>query len=243
LDERFRSREDWDLLLRLAQRGVIFDYLPQFLAYYRVHKGNKSSRLDLGEASQLAVLDKFYGQQRLPDDIVAMSQQAYATVYLNSYIAWHQAGDEQMAYRKLREAVMAWPELLSREETYYRLACADQPPGYRATSCFRDPGIAQNRIAGLLNRLQSDPDVAKSVGEGTIGHQAEAIANQVSSWFYYLDGERWPALKHLGQAIRLHPGFLMDAKVYKRAVQAVSGYEAIQHLKRLLGSTDTGEVR
>jgi hypothetical protein len=89
---------------------------------------------------------------------------------------------------------------------------------------FRGLEVTQGRIAKLLSRLQLNPDAAESVGVATINHQAEAMANRVPSWFYYLDGERWSALKPLGQVIWRHPGFLMDAKVYKRVVQAASGY-------------------
>lgn len=228
-DERLRSREDWDLLLRLAQLGTHFDYIPEVLGRCRIHTSNKSSRLELGEASQMAVLNKFYDQANLSTDLAALESQARATVYLNSYIGWHQAGDEETAYQKYRQAVITWPDVLVQKETYYRLICADQPPGYRDTEFFKDLAEARHRIEGLLSRLEADESTKALLAARQ--NAAQAYASWVLAEHHYRVGHRAAALSAIGRAARFEPSHLLSPRFHRSWVRSLLGHSLMQRTR------------
>jgi glycosyltransferase involved in cell wall biosynthesis len=142
-DEGLRANEDWDLWLRMAWYGFKFDFIAKSLAMYRRHDSNMTLDPDRMLTSRLAVLAKIFSLPNLPDSTRQLRSLAYARVYFPSCLEAYAAGDIGHALENFTLAVKYSPEILTSEDTYYNMACASQPVGYKGTSrCLDlDPGV------------------------------------------------------------------------------------------------------
>ena len=230
-DQSLRTREDWDFWLRMAQAGYRFGFSPRVLAKYRIHESNKLLNMDVQRqtAYQTALLEKFYSQQ-LPEEIAALRSRAYADVYLNSATLCYRTGDEQAAYEILREGVRVWPELLLQEDTYYRLICADQPPGYRDTRFFKDIERSARRLSHLLERIFADPAIARVVAPLEKTSRARAMFSLAKH--YYLEGDGRAVQENLWGMAKTFPTALTESETWKLWGKSFLGPRRIAQLRQ-----------
>lgn len=70
VDTSFSYALDWELLLRFREVGAVFARLPRFLGAFRVHHGQKTTRLDLVGLDEVTLLRRQTHGRHLPYDEV-----------------------------------------------------------------------------------------------------------------------------------------------------------------------------
>ena len=80
-DESLAILEDWELAIRLARHGRVVG-LPEPLALYRLHPGNRSHDLQLHVEPGLRVLARLFADASLPVHVRARKRRIYARFYL-----------------------------------------------------------------------------------------------------------------------------------------------------------------
>ncbi len=130
-DTGLTSLEDWDLWLRVTAHGAM-QCLPAVLAGYRVNPGSMSTNAGRMHTNRLRVLSKQVGPaEGDPARWPAHKRKAYGFAYRLAAFGHVQQGEPDTGWDYLWEAVTAWPALLARVDTFYELACGDQPRGQR----------------------------------------------------------------------------------------------------------------
>jgi glycosyltransferase involved in cell wall biosynthesis len=72
--------EDWELAIRAARYGGLRS-VPEPLALYRVHPGNRSRELDIHIDPGFRVLERLFSDPELPEPIRRRRRQVYGTFY------------------------------------------------------------------------------------------------------------------------------------------------------------------
>ena len=150
-DPQFRISEDYDMWLRLARQFRIVG-VPQPLVRIRVHTTNTMSDVDSLCKARLALARKHFGRlgdiSTLSDTVKA----AYGYAFRSIALKYIETGQPTNGWAYLEQAVALHPPILERLDTFYELACGDQPRGYRGQADLLD--IAANG-ADMLRRLDA----------------------------------------------------------------------------------------
>ena len=130
-DTSLRALEDLDMWLRIASRFKVI-HTTKILTRHRILPGSMSTDPTRQFENRLQVVKKNFGAEPAPTGEWSGEQRrAYSRAYLVSAVEYLQAKNEVRAYECLRSMAIAQPALLARVETFYELACGDQPKGYR----------------------------------------------------------------------------------------------------------------
>src|SRR5262245_22208193 len=109
-DPRLSQCSDWDLWLRLAERGPVA-FLPEVLVRYELHDANMSRDIPLLERDTLEVLRKFFAVPR--PRYAPLRRRAYSNHWLILAGSYHHAGAHARAVLcALRAAISYPPNLL-----------------------------------------------------------------------------------------------------------------------------------
>jgi glycosyltransferase involved in cell wall biosynthesis len=230
-DENKLISEDWDFWLRVSQKGYKFDFLSEVLVYYRFHGSNMTLNIERSHQRYTAVLDKLYLSKHLPDKIMELKPTAYSQIFLTKALYYTSQGEYTKALVPLKEAVQIWPELICQKETYYRLACAEQPPGYRDTSWFRDLPKMEKQINGWLESIFTEPALVEQL----TGYKKTARAKRdiALAELYYQSGKGAKARQLLLQAVVILPAEIRNQQSVNLLIRSVLGKNLILKLKRL----------
>ncbi len=137
---------------------------------------------------------------------------AYGFAYRATAIGFIGQGDDDLGWHSMEKALIFWPSLLERVDTFYELVCKDQPRGYRGQAKLLD---IRTNAEELFNRL----DTMLSNDSGEITSRRDIIygnANLAVSMLYDQAGD-WPqARNHLLRAVRNNRALLRDAGVRRR---------------------------
>lgn len=104
-DEDMRYIEDWDLWLRLAHAGCRMRWVEQIVSCYRFHGSNMVRDAARMRDGMIRMLDKFYAQAALPDELLALRDRAYASIYLSAAARAYAAQDWQTGKESLGQAL------------------------------------------------------------------------------------------------------------------------------------------
>lgn len=124
--------EDWDLWLRMAIRGIEFNFVPAPLLRYRLHEQNSTNALERVETSARALLTKTFAA--LDPSFADARTQAFARWDYNCAVKRFGVGQSERGCEYFVRAVRALPSLLDEPATYYQIICAMQPDGYKGTN-------------------------------------------------------------------------------------------------------------
>lgn len=125
-DVELKRSEDTDLLLRLALAGCRMAWLPKITACYRQHGSSITRDSQLAENYAEKVLDKFFGQPEVPEDIRRLENSArfyrliwvagslYCTGRTDMFIKYLQRSLEYTPYA-LDQTVIEWIEGLTQQ--------------------------------------------------------------------------------------------------------------------------------
>lgn len=109
--------EDWDLWLRLAHAGCQMDWVREVACIYRIHRTNmtRSSRAIYGEFGTFRMLDKFFGQPDLTQDLLRLKDPAYAHLLLTSAAASFEDEDYDLAITSIQRGLELDPSLAEHQ--------------------------------------------------------------------------------------------------------------------------------
>ena len=110
-DETLKACEDWDLWQRLAYTGCQFASVEHIVVAYRYHVGQMTNESDRMRKATLTVIDKFFRQTGIPDEIIARKNSIYASALLKAAAYAYNANEHQKAQNDIIEAVRLNPNL------------------------------------------------------------------------------------------------------------------------------------
>jgi glycosyltransferase involved in cell wall biosynthesis len=105
-DPRLSQCSDWDMWLRLAERGPV-EFLSEVLVRYEIHDSNMSRDIALLEVDTLRVLQKFFAVPR--PRYAALRRRAYSNHWLILAGSYYQAGRRGRAWLCALRSVAAHP--------------------------------------------------------------------------------------------------------------------------------------
>ncbi|NLE77395.1 MAG: glycosyltransferase, partial [Chloroflexi bacterium] len=195
-DESLQGCADWELWLRISAAAK-FAGIPDVLMKYRLHAGGLSSNVKHMFDDRLRAISKHCGLdggplQSWPEE----KRRVVAFAYRSAAHEYSMQSRPEEAWAHFAQAAAIWPPLAGRLDTFYELACGDQPRGYRGT--LEGLNLHQNEQEMLprLNRLfgEASPEL-RPWRRRAYGNMYLALA-----MLYDQSGE-WPqARRHLIQA-------------------------------------------
>ena len=229
LDEALRGHDDWDLWLRIA-RGHVFRGVPEALARYRVHAGGLTSNVQHMMDDRMKLIHKHFGPQ---DGQVATwpadKRRAYAYAYRMGAFEYNMQGKSDEAWRYLDHAVTIWSDIFLRLDTFYELACGNQPRGYRGQAELveidRNGAELFTRLDQLFSHAQPDVMSLRSAAYGNVYLALAMLSDQAGRW--------GAGRRYLRQAMKANPRLLGSPSVVRRYSKLLLGRHA-QTLKQAL---------
>ena len=154
-DEALNGVEDWDLWLRLCLAGFRFEPVAAAIAYYRTNPHGLSQ--DMIKMSQIttALLDKLYARDDLPLEVARVKEKAYATNMLVHAAGLLAKAQEMEGLGECIQAFRRCSDLLRALDTYYIIACANQPRAFKGTGRALDLEASERRIAQLVTLMRT----------------------------------------------------------------------------------------
>ena len=129
-DETLTGLEDWDLWLRLAQRGVHWACVDEPLLEYRVHPGQMHKHgAERRLRNRLAILDKVRADPQLPPPLRALEAVARQNAYLQAAAHRLRAGERRDGADAFAAAVACRPALVADPRALLRFARLLFPTG------------------------------------------------------------------------------------------------------------------
>jgi glycosyltransferase involved in cell wall biosynthesis len=126
-DTNLSGEADWDFWLRVSERHQM-EGVNKPLVRYRVHSASMSTDLAHMRADCFAVLGKHFGSSTASSTTWSEEKRrAYGFAYRYFALGHIQRGQFDEAWHLMVRAVAILPDLLNRLDTFYELACADQP--------------------------------------------------------------------------------------------------------------------
>ena len=102
-DSQLAHLEDVDLALRLSLKGYATTWLEKIAVAYRRHSGNASLKVSDQDEALATILDKFFAQAGLPDDIQSLEREVRYSTLIWIACQYHRAGRfDEMARRLLQ---------------------------------------------------------------------------------------------------------------------------------------------
>jgi len=227
-DTRLTSLEDWDLWLRLSVHYPM-QGIPEALARYRVYPGSMSTNVERMHANRQAVLAKHLGAfTASPQDWSDEKRCAYGFAYRCTAIDSIQQGNWDAGWRYLEQGVAVWPNLLARLDTFYELACGNQPRGYRGQAATLDIESNAMHMLAWLEKFFADNDPQFAPLRRT------AYANTYLALGMLSDqAGRWSAARrYLLRAVKLDLRLLASPIHSRRLLKLCIGYKTFKTLKR-----------
>lgn len=239
-DTQLTSVEDWDLWIRLSERYQM-QGIPLPLVRYRVYPGSMSTDSARMHANRMAVLTKHFGPPE--GDLAAWSREkrrVYGFAYRSAAVGYIQQGQPDEGWRFLAQAVSTWPHLLERLDTFYELACGDQPKGYRGQVNLLD---VEGNGTEMLRRLDSlfikSGSTLDSMRRAAYGNAYLALAmlsDQAGRWA--------AARRYLLQAVGANPRLMGSYPVIRRLLKLCAGQRLVSLVRLASGSSQqTGSHR
>ena len=221
--------EDYDMWLRLAREFTIAG-LAAPLVKIRVHDSNTVGDAAAFSQFRLALVRKHFGPPTGdPVTWPEAKQRAYAHAYREVALRHRRSGEGAERWQSIEKAVTIWPPLLGQLDTFYEIACGDQPRGYRGQADLLDLETNQREmLQGLDNLfLDSTPrvDAMRPMAYG-YAHLALAMLNEQA-------GDWTTARRHLRQAVRSNPRLLASRPVLRRLAKLYAGKRAASLGRRL----------
>jgi glycosyltransferase involved in cell wall biosynthesis len=104
-DPNVEPCEDWDLLIRLAFRGVRLHHIEEPMVEYRLHQENSILDLDRMNEARISILKKVFSSPQTPSALIAKRR-----YYLGRW--WTQIGCDSYRLSKFRKACHMWLDVV-----------------------------------------------------------------------------------------------------------------------------------
>lgn len=227
-DVRLTSLEDWDLWLRISERHQM-QGIPEPLARYRVYPGSMSTNVERMHTNRQAVLTKHLGPfEGSPQSWSDEKRSAYGFAYRCTAIDYIQQGNWDAGWRFLETGLAVWPDLLARLDTFYELACGNQPRGYRGQADIVDIEANATEVLEWLERFFAQNNGQFAALRRTAYGNAFLALSMLSD-----QAGRWPAarrylLRAFGSDLRL----LVSIANVRRLLKLSLGHRIYRTLRK-----------
>jgi len=223
--------EDWDLWLRITGRYSMHAQAEP-LAYYRVYPGSMATQAAGMHACRMSVLTKHLGpSDGDPASWLEEKRRSYGFAYRSAALDHIRERQPEQGWRFLAQAADIYPPLLHRLDTFYELACGDQPRGYRGEAFLLD--IHDNGTE-MLQRLEhlfsiAVPEVAteKRAALGNAYLALGMLSDRIGDWRL--------ARRYLRAAILANPNLVRSRSVVRRLLKVHVGHRAAELARILAG--------
>jgi len=198
-DESLRAAdEDWDLYLRLAHAGCEMRWLERPMCKYRIHASNVTRNPAAMKSGGLSVLDKFFADLTLPDEIKALQPLARSRVYLDAACRGYAGGFVQEAQADLQQAIELDPGLLDGHPPRALSAFAS----WALTPYVRDPSVFLDTVLSNL------PDNAATLRWSR--RRVRGLLRAVAAFEHYQCQKYRHVVKETISALALDPNWLCN---------------------------------
>jgi tetratricopeptide (TPR) repeat protein len=226
-----QGAEDWDLWLRITEEHRM-EGIAQPLARYRVYSQSMSTDVKEMHTNRVAVLAKHFGP---PDDNPTTwseeKRRAYGFAYRFSALGYIQQGQSEKGWDLMNQAILIWPRLLERVDTFYELACTDQSKGYRGQADLLDVDNSGRKMLKWLDSFGEGSDVkiqSKLPSAYSNAYLAlTMLSDQSGNWV--------AARRYILRAIKANPYSLQSYSVIRRLLKLCFGQRVIASVRRLIG--------
>jgi hypothetical protein len=211
-DENLQGYADWELWLRICRERT-FVGVPEVLVKYRIHAGGLSSNAQHMTEDRLKAIRKHFGP---PEGGVATwpvdKRRAYAFAYRTAAFEYKMQGKDQEAWCFLQQSASIWPSILARLDTFYEMACGNQPRGYRGRADLLEIEHNGADVLAGLERLFSHAD-ADSV---QLRNAAFSNANLALAMLSDQAGMWEAGRRYLARAIKFDSRLIASPSVVRR---------------------------
>lgn len=226
-DPTLEGEADRDLWLRISEHCSM-QAIPKPLVRYRMHTGGRSNDMDAMFSDCLKVLNKHFGRpEGDPKTWSEEKQLAYGFAYRYAALGYMQQCRFDDAWRYLDRAVATWPDLLSRLDTFYELACGDQTKGFRGKADLIEIDKTGGAMFAWLDRIFGPPNEAyRQRRQAAYANASLALAmlsDQAGDWL--------AARSYLAQAINTNSQLLRSPSVIRRWIKLHVGKRIISAVK------------
>lgn len=215
--------QDWDLWVRLALMGCPMIWLKRTVLQYRQHSGAITADPRRRLRASLRLLDKFYGREDIPEDILGLRQEIYTRVYLNVAAQEYASEQYELAKEDLAYAIQLDPRLLAEDgrRLFFTFAWW--------TRSHLGAGTAEPYIANIVDHL---PDAAARFS----GLRRKALAELSAVRLFEAYRERdWPAVRRFAiDMVRYLPLRALDKGVVSILLESIIGDRATRSLRQVL---------
>jgi hypothetical protein len=115
-DEEFSHHsygsEDWDIWLRLSYKGCLMDWIKDILCQYRTHPGSMVHNANRQRDGMLYVLEKFFNQPDLPQNLHEKRNDVVSNALLRSSARLYAGENFQSAIQGVDQAIELTPNLM-----------------------------------------------------------------------------------------------------------------------------------
>jgi len=207
-DENLRSYEDWDMWLRLARAGCQMGWIPRSVSQYRFHRQQMTRNGKQMTEATMAVLDKVFSDEALPESWQAMRAMAYSRACLRAAAQAYREEELESAKDYLSQAVELDSNLVANDGT----ALATHLAAWTDLPKIRDPLTYLERIYG---NLPGDLQTLRRRRRQDLGRAAMEQA------FVAFAGRNLASARTaVRRAIRYQPGWLMNRGVLSILVRS-----------------------
>ncbi len=206
-DETLRACEDWDLWLRLVAAGCRMAPVEHFVVAYRIHPGQMTRQSDRMRKAIFCVLDKFFSQPQLPENMRVHKNIAYSSALVHAAAYEYLANEFDKGQLDLAEAVRLNPDL--KDQSYKRLEKV-------LVSWSNDPRAGEP--AGFLQRIISNPPPGQP---GLDRRLRQAWADATLGSLFKSSRETWRTRRRdLARVILYKPNWLLNRGVLRMIADA-----------------------
>lgn len=186
-DEQLRYVEDWDLWLRLVHAGCRMAWEPGTVCERTVHEHSKIRDVAAMSDGAIAVLDKFYAQPDLPDEIIRQREGVYARTYVGAMVRAFGAGLPDMGAKLLSAAIHLDPKLLEGEPPLVLQGIASSALTHQVPDKDRYVRDIAKSLPGVSPRLARSTRQLKALIRATAAFDARAAGRRYDAYLYAIE--------------------------------------------------------
>jgi tetratricopeptide (TPR) repeat protein len=163
----------------------------------------------------------------------AEKRRAYAFAYRTAAFEYNMQNKPDEAWRYLEQAGATWPNVFNRLDTFYELACGNQPRGNRGQAESLEIDRNGVELVKNLDRLfaQAQPELA-ALKRSAYGNTYLALAMLSDQAGHWGTGRRY-----LRQAVKANPRLIASPAVVRRYAKLLLGRHSLT-LKQALPIAD-----
>lgn len=227
-DTQLSICEDYDMWLRLAKQFTIVG-LSVPLVKIRVHGANTVRDTAAFSRFRIHVVQKHFGDAEGDPAMWPEEKRcAYAMAFRDVALKHSQDGEDVQKWQYLEKAIAIWPGLLARLDTFYELACGEQPRGRRGLATSLD--IAGHGVA-MLSGLDALFEKA-GLSVSRLRHTAYGNAYLALAMLSDQAGQWGSARRYMLRALRAYPPLVLQFGVVRRLLKLTVGRRVVDGIRR-----------